>query len=103
MKRLSIVAAVALLLAGCGKETALHVGLEEQQANLVMAALLDAGIDCHKSAGEEGTWNVSVAESKFADAVNLLEKAGLPLSPRHQVPFHRLYGLQLPLPELSEP
>ena len=78
MKRLSIVAAVALLLAGCGKETALHAGLEEEQANLVMAALLDAGIDCHKTAGEEGTWNVSVAESKFADAVNLLEKAGLP-------------------------
>ena len=68
----------AVLLAGCGKETTLHAGLEERQANLVMAALRDAGIDCHKSEGEEGTWNVSVAESKFADAVNLLEKAGLP-------------------------
>ena len=70
--------ALLLLLAGCEKETTLHAGLEEQQANLVMAALLDAGIGCHKSEGEEGTWNVSVAESKFADAVNLLEKAGLP-------------------------
>ena len=78
MKRLSIVAAVALLLAGCDKETTLHSGLEEHQANLVMAALIDAGIGCHKVPGEEGTWNVMVSEQKFADAVNLLEKKGLP-------------------------
>ena len=75
--------AAALLLAGCDKETTLHAGLAERQANLVMAALLDAGIDCHKSPGEEGTWDVTVVESRFADAVNLLEKAGLPRQP-HQ-------------------
>ena len=69
---------MAALFVGCDKETTLHSGLEERQANLVMAALRDAGIDCHKTPGEEGTWNVSVAESKFAEAVNLLEKAGLP-------------------------
>ena len=73
-----VLAAIALLFAGCDKETTLHSGLEERQANLVMAALLDAGISCHKSPGEEGTWNVSVVESRFADAVNLLRKAGLP-------------------------
>ena len=69
---------VAALLAGCDKASTLHSGLEERQANLVMAALLDAGIECHKSPGEEGTWNVTVSESRFADAVNLLERAGLP-------------------------
>ena len=74
---ISVVAA-ALLLAGCDKETTLHSGLEERQANLVMAALIDAGIDCHKSPGEEGTWNVMVSEQKFAEAVNLLEQRGLP-------------------------
>ena len=68
----------ALLLAGCAKETTLHSGLEERQANLVMAALLDTGITCHKVPGEEGTWNVMVDERRFADAVNLLQKAGLP-------------------------
>ena len=78
MKRAIPVLAAALLLAGCDKETTLHAGLEERQANLVMAALLDAGIDCHKAPGEEGTWNVTVVESRFAEAVNLLEKAGLP-------------------------
>ena len=78
MHRLSLVVAAALLLAGCDKETTLHAGLEEQQANLVMAALIDAGIGCHKSPGEEGTWNVMVSEPRFADAVNLLEQKGLP-------------------------
>ena len=73
-----MVPAAALLLAGCDKATTLHVGLEEQQANLVMAALLDAGITCSKEAGEEGTWNVMVSEQKFAAAVNLLERKGLP-------------------------
>ena len=71
---------MTVLLAGCDKEATLHAGLAERQANLVMAALLDAGIDCHKSPGEEGTWNVTVAESRFAEAVNLLERKGLPRS-----------------------
>lgn len=69
---------LALLLAGCDSETTLHSGLVEQQANLVMAALLGDGIKCHKVPGEEGTWNVMVMESRFADAVNLLESKGLP-------------------------
>ena len=78
MKIAISVVAAALLLAGCDKETTLHAGLPEQQANLVMAALLDAGITCSKEAGEEGTWNVMVSEQKFAAAVNLLERKGLP-------------------------
>ncbi len=70
--------AAALLLTGCDTETTLHAGLPEQQANLVMAALLDAGIPCHKAAGDEGTWNVTVSDARFAEAVNLLESRGLP-------------------------
>lgn len=77
-KQMIAVIALALILSGCDKETTLHSGLEELQANLVMAALIDAGITCHKAPGEEGTWNVMVSEQKFADAVNLLEKKGLP-------------------------
>ena len=72
------IAAACLLFSGCEKETTLHSGLEERQANLVMAALLDEGIECHKTPGEEGTWNVMVDESRFAQAVNLLESQGLP-------------------------
>lgn len=68
----------ALLLAGCDKQTTLHSGLAESQANLVMAALLDNGIVCSKTPGEEGTWNVTVSEPRFAEAVNILERQGLP-------------------------
>ena len=71
-------AAATLLMAGCDKEAMLHSSLEERQANLVMAALLDAGISCHKEPGEEGTWNVLCSDQKFAEAVNLLERQGLP-------------------------
>jgi type III secretion protein J len=78
MKRAIPVLAAVLALTGCDKETTLHSGLEERQANLVMATLLDAGIKCTKTPGEEGTWNVMVSESKFATAVNLLEAEGLP-------------------------
>ena len=85
MKRLFGLIAAMLLLAGCNKETTLHSGLEERQANLVMAALLDAGISCHKTPGEEGTWNVMVAEPKFAAAVNLLERQGLPRRARNGI------------------
>ena len=82
MKRLFGLIAALLLLAGCDKETTLHSGLEERQANLVMAALLDSGIGCRKEPGEEGTWNVLVSEGRFAEAVNLLERRGLPRRPR---------------------
>ena len=49
MNKLSTVVILAsvFLFAGCDKETTLHSGLEERQANLVMAALLDAGIGWH--------------------------------------------------------
>ena len=79
VKRVAILAALAATIAtGCDKETRLNSNLEETQANLIVAALLDAGISAHKTAGDEGTWNVDVAESRFAEAANLLDKKGLP-------------------------
>ncbi len=85
MKKIIPVLSALALLAGCDRETTLHAGLEERQANLVMAALLDAGVPCHKTPGEEGTWNVLVSEPKFAEAVNLLERQGLPRRARQGV------------------
>ena len=78
MKKLALIALGGILLAGCDKEVALHSQLEERQANLVMAALLDGGISCHKTPGDEGMWNVMIPESRFAEAANLLEQKGLP-------------------------
>ena len=74
----AIAAAAAIATTGCDKETRLNTNLEETQANLIVAALLDAGISAHKSPGDEGAWNVEVAQSRFAEAANLLEKKGLP-------------------------
>jgi type III secretion protein J len=67
-----------LLLTACDTQTTLHANLDERQANLVMAALLDNGIPCTKVPGDEGAWTVTVAEDRFAKAVNLLEQRGLP-------------------------
>ena len=84
-KPLAVLVSAALLFAGCGKEATLHSGIGERQANLVMAALLDSGIDCRKEPGEEGTWNVLCSESRFAEAVNILERRGLPQQPRQGI------------------
>ena len=74
----ALAAAAALATTGCDKEARLNTNLEETQANLIVAALLDAGISAHKSPGDEGAWNVTVSESRFAEAANLLDRKGLP-------------------------
>ena len=71
-------AACSLMLTGCKEETTLHSQLEERQANLVKATLMDAGIACRKKEGEENHWNVLIDTKDFAKAVNLLESNGLP-------------------------
>lgn len=68
----------AALVAGCDKTVTLYSGLEEAQANSVAAALLDQGIGCEKTPGEEGTWNLMIAQADFARAANLCEEKGLP-------------------------
>lgn len=78
MKQMLLLIFASVLLAGCEKETTLHSALEERQANLVMATLLDEGIYCRKEAGEENTWNIMIGESNFAKAANILERKGLP-------------------------
>ena len=74
---LSVILSVAAL-AGCDERAKLFSGLEERQANAVMAALLDVGIDGRKSPGDEGTWDVTIPQSRFAEAANLCESRGIP-------------------------
>lgn len=73
--------AACLVLAGCEEETTLYSQLEERQANAIVAELKSHDISCRKTPGEEGTWNVMIAESKMAAAVELLEQKGLPRRP----------------------
>ena len=72
------VLAAAMLAAGCEEQATLYSGLEESQANSVMAALLGENISCTKMPGDEGTWNVQIDGSRFADAANLCARLGLP-------------------------
>lgn len=78
MKKILFVLALSACLAGCDENTTLFSGLEESQANAVMAALIDAGISADKSAGDEGTWNVTIGKADFATAANLCDSKGLP-------------------------
>lgn len=76
--------AVLLLLGGCKEE--LHRGLSESEANEIVAVLLRAGIPASRSAEKAGTLAVSVEESRFADAVDLLRGHGLPRRQHATVP-----------------
>ena len=78
MKRLLGTVALAIALTGCDKEATLYSSLEESQANAVIAALLDAGLEATKTPGDEGTWNVSIRQADFAAAANLCERRGIP-------------------------
>ncbi len=69
---------LATALFGCDKAATLYSGLEESQANTVIAALLDAGMEATKQPGDEGTWNVSILQADFAAAANLCERRGIP-------------------------
>ena len=75
---LLLLAVGALLVAGCDEQTTLFSNLEERQANSVMAALLDEHVECSKTPGDEGAWNVQIGASDFAKAANLCERRGLP-------------------------
>lgn len=78
MRRILAVLAMAAALCGCEQEATLFSGLEETQANAVIATLIDAGMEATKTPGEEGTWNVTIRQSDFANAANLCERRGLP-------------------------
>lgn len=78
---LRAVATLGLLLAmaACGAKVELHHGLQERDANEVIAALQLRGIAASKVANKQG-YSVSLAESDLATAVSVLQESGLPRS-----------------------
>lgn len=76
-RRMRSVALMGLLvLAGC--KTSLYSNLPEQEANEMVAILLQRGISADKVKAKDGTETVSVDQSQFADAVDILRNKGLP-------------------------
>src|SRR5690349_11821317 len=71
-----VVCAMALALAGC--KSALYSGLNETEANEIVAALSGGGIDARKERLEGEQWQVQVDEGRVGAALELLKSQGLP-------------------------
>ncbi|MES3002908.1 MAG: type III secretion inner membrane ring lipoprotein SctJ [Pseudomonadota bacterium] len=71
-------AALAICIAGCGAEVELISNLAEREANEVVAALGEGGIQSHKVAGKDGVVNLTVSQSDVAKAIGLMQSEGLP-------------------------
>jgi type III secretion protein J len=76
--RLAALVCLLALLAGCSRDV-LYAKLDEQQANEVVAALINAGIDAQKRPAERGEgWQVVLDRHDMPAAVAVLRDAGLP-------------------------
>jgi len=71
-----IVVLAMLLLQACSVE--LYTGLDQRQANEIVATLVRHGIPAQRRADNDGAMTVTVGKGRFADAMAVLEDAGLP-------------------------
>jgi type III secretion protein J len=75
-RRLLAIVLLACLVQGC--KTQLYTNLDEREANTMVAALLHKGIPADRVVQKDGRLTVNVAQDRFAEAVSILEQAGLP-------------------------
>lgn len=73
---LLLVLLLTLLLQGC--DSTLYTNLSELEANKMLAVLLSEGIAAKRELQDDGLISVSVPDERFAEAVALLDDAGLP-------------------------
>jgi type III secretion protein J len=66
----------ALLLSACSQQ--LYGALDENSANLVVAALRSEGIAAEKVIASEGMWKVTVPDDEFARSTQVLKRRNLP-------------------------
>ncbi|WNC88603.1 type III secretion inner membrane ring lipoprotein SctJ [Paraburkholderia sp. FT54] len=76
MRRALMLLPVLLLLAGC--KTSLFEGLDEDQANRIVAALSHHGINGYKERNADRTWNISVDDADAVVATELASAYALP-------------------------
>lgn len=67
---------LCLGLSACKVE--LNTGLDERDANQIMAVLLKNGIGANRELTKDNTFSVFVEESRFAEAVEILDAHSLP-------------------------
>ncbi|CAB3719556.1 hypothetical protein R8871_04734 [Paraburkholderia graminis C4D1M] len=76
---LGLALAGCIVLAGCQKE--LYRNLTEQDANEMVVALLEQGVDASKSTIDNGkTWTLEVDDKQLVHAMQVLRERGLPHS-----------------------
>ncbi|CAN7148551.1 MULTISPECIES: type III secretion system inner membrane ring lipoprotein SctJ [unclassified Variovorax] len=78
MKHFRWLAALALVFALTGCKVALYSNLNEQEANEIVAALANEGIDSSKARLEGSNWQVDVEEGRLSRALDVLRNQGLP-------------------------
>jgi type III secretion protein J len=66
----------AVTLSACKVD--LYTNLDQRQANEMVAILLQHGISAERANGKNGQTSVTVEESRFADAIDILNARGLP-------------------------
>jgi len=66
----------ALLLLGC--DETLYEDLSQREANQIVSALRQAGIDAARRSSAEGLFSVAAPADDFAEAIAILERLGLP-------------------------
>ncbi|MCG8009056.1 MAG: type III secretion inner membrane ring lipoprotein SctJ [Candidatus Thiodiazotropha lotti] len=77
MRIITLVAFVLLFLSGCNDE-ALYSGLDEVEANEIIALLSNAGIISYKTRNSDEKYTVATNRNDFANAIDLLKTNGYP-------------------------
>jgi type III secretion protein J len=76
VKRSMVLAGLALLLTACQQD--LYSGLVEGEANLMLATLLENGIDAEKAARGKNGFSIGVPKADVVRALKILESRSLP-------------------------
>ena len=74
--RLGLVLGIALLLSAC--QIDLYSGLNEDDANEMLALLMHDGLAAAKARAKDGTTSIVIDQGQFATAVDVLKAHGLP-------------------------
>lgn len=83
MRKTLLVLAALLVLAGC--KTDLYSNITEREANQMMAALMQNGIDASKTPVRDGLFTLQVDSSDIAAALTILDRTGLPQRGRQSI------------------